>query len=158
MLKKVTFGAAGLALVASAVFAASHIDPGIAGAIKARQSHMQLYAHNIGVLGAMAQDKLPYDADAASAAASNLATLAQLNQGTYWPQGSDTEAVGEETAALPAAWQEGSKVEEYSKGLVEASMAMDAAAGNGLEELKTAMGPLGKACGACHEEYRQKNE
>lgn len=158
MLKKLTFGAIGLALATSAVFAASHIDPGIAGAIKARKAHMQLNAHNIGVLGAMAQEKTPYDAEAASSAASNLAALAKLNQSTYWPEGSDTEAVGDETAALPALWEEGSDLDGHLQQLTDAATAMEAAAGNGLDELKAAMGPLGQACGSCHEDYRQKNE
>ena len=34
--------------------------------VVARQSHMQLYAHNLGILGGMAQGKMDYDADAAA--------------------------------------------------------------------------------------------
>ena len=60
---------AGLALAAATTttLAESHVDPAIAGAIKARQAHMQLYAFNLGTLGGMAQGKIDYDADAASA-------------------------------------------------------------------------------------------
>jgi len=103
MMKKIAFCVAGIAVATSTAFAASHIDPAVAGAIKARQAHMQLYAHNIGVLGAMAQDKAPYDAEAASAAASNIVALSQLSQRTYWPEGSDNTAI-ESTKALPAIW------------------------------------------------------
>ncbi|MGB5560027.1 MAG: cytochrome c [Paracoccaceae bacterium] len=158
MLKKLAFGAAGLVLAASAVVAESHVDPAIAGAIKARQAHMQLNAFNIGVLGAMAQDKMPYDAAAASAAASNLVALAKMNESFYWPEGSDTEAVGDMTAALPAAWQNMADVGAKAEALTQAAMGMEAAAGTDLDTLKAAMGPLGAACGACHKEYRQKNE
>ena len=157
MLKKIAFGAAGLAVVASTVFAASHVDPAIAGAIKARQSHMQLYAFNIGVLGGMAQEKMPYDAAMASAAASNLAALTKLDQSRYWPEGSDMDAV-EDTEALPAIWTDMAGVGEKAGALVEAAAAMETAAGTDLDALKAAMGGLGGACGACHKAYRKPSE
>ena len=67
-------------------------------AVKARKSHMQLYAHNLGILGAMAKGEAEYNADAASAAAGNLAAMTQLNQMSYWPQGTSTDDLGDETA------------------------------------------------------------
>ncbi|RYG92099.1 cytochrome c [Loktanella sp. IMCC34160] len=147
--------AATLALTSTAT-AESHVDPAIAGAIKARQAHMQLYAHNIGVLGGMAQGRIDYDADLASAAASNLAALSQLNQMTYWPAGSDNASV-DGTKALPAIWDDLPGVMARGAALVEASAAMEAAAGGGLESLQGAMQALGGACGACHQNYRQSD-
>lgn len=151
----IAFTAAALALTSTAT-AESHVDPAIAGAIKARQAQMQLYAHNMGVLGGMAQGKMDYDADAASAAASNLAALVQLNQSTYWPQGSDNASV-EGTRALPAIWEDMAGVMEKGGAMVDAAIAMEAAAGGGLESLQGAMQALGGACGGCHQSYRQSN-
>ena len=56
--------------VAATLFAttASAQDAAVKGAITARQSLMKLYAFNLGTLGAMAQGKMDYDAEAASAA------------------------------------------------------------------------------------------
>lgn len=134
----------------------SHVDPAIAGAMKARQAHMQLYAHNIGLLGNMARDRIDYDAEAASAAASNIAALSQLDQSRYWPEGSDNSVDG--SKALPALWDNLDDVMSKSEDLVMAAAAMEEAAGQGLGALKGAMGGLGEACGACHEDYRESDD
>ncbi|WP_245831563.1 c-type cytochrome [Salibaculum halophilum] len=134
----------------------SHVDPAIAGAMKARQAHMQLYAHNIGVLGGMARERIPYDAEEASAAASNIAALSKLDQSTYWPEGSDNSVEG--SKALPAIWENLDDVMSKSEDLVMAAGAMEDAAGQGLGALKGAMGGLGGACGACHEDYRESDD
>jgi len=130
----------------------------IAAAVKARQSHMTLYAFNIGLLGGMAKGEIEYDAGAATAAAGNLATMSQLDQSRLWPKGSDNVALGKETTeALPAIWAADSNVGEKAMALTAAAIAMEQAAGGGLESLRGAIGPLGKSCGGCHETNRQKN-
>jgi cytochrome c556 len=136
---------------------ASAQDAAIKGAITARQSVMRLYAFNIGQLGAMAQGKMAYDADTASAAASNLAKLSTLNGRAMWLPGSDNGSV-EGTRALPAIWAEGSDIGAKAAALREAAAAMEAAAGGGLEGLQGAMGALGGACGACHKAYRAPDQ
>ena len=153
MLKNIALATAGLAIAATTVFAASHAGP-FDGAIKARKSHMQLYGHNLGVLGAMAQGKVDYDAEAASAAANNLVALAAMSQGSYWPQGSDAGSV-EGTRALAAIWEDFPGVMAQIGNLQAATAGMQAAAGDGLESLQGAMGPIGGVCGACHKAYRQ---
>ncbi|WP_281982115.1 c-type cytochrome [Thalassorhabdomicrobium marinisediminis] len=147
---------AGLATLAlgTLVHADAHSD--LPPAVKARQAHMQLYAHNLGVLGGMAQEKIDYDAAAASAAAANLAALAQLDQSSYWPEGTDNASI-EGTKALPAIWTDFDGVMTANEGLVEASAAMSDVAGDGLDALKGAMRPLGQACSACHQDYRQRD-
>lgn len=145
-----------IAATTTVSFAGSHADPAISGAIKARQSHMQLYMHNAGILGAMAQGKMDYDASAASAAASNLAALSQLNQRSYWPQGSDN-ASAENTRALPAIWENFPDVGAKAQAFTDAALAAEAAAGESLEALQASMGPVFQACGACHSAYRQSN-
>ncbi|WP_425050443.1 cytochrome c [Psychromarinibacter sp. S121] len=140
-------------LAATAVFAASHAN--VEGAIKARQSHMQLYAFNLGILGNMAKGEVAFDADAAQAAADNLAALAAISQAAYWPEGSDADSV-EGTKALPAIWESGSDIGAKVAAMTEAADAMAAAAGS-LEGVQGAMGALGGACGGCHQTYRQTN-
>ncbi len=157
MLKKITGAAAGLTIAATAVFAASHAGGPFDGAIGARQSHMTLYAHNLGVLGGMAKGAMDYDADAAGAAAANLAALSKLNQSTYWPQGSDSFD-NENTDALPDIWENFGDVAEKGGALVAAAAAMETAAGGGLESLQAAIGGVGQACGACHKKYRKPQD
>jgi len=140
--------------VASAAFAGGH---GGNPAVKARKSHMQLYAFNLGTLGGMAKGEIEYDADAAKAAATNLATLATLSQRAYWAPGTSTAELGEETRALPAIWEAGSTAGQIGGQLAEAAQALAAVAGDGQEALGPALGPVGGACGACHKAYRQSN-
>ena len=141
-----------LAALAGAAIAASHIDPAVEGAMTARNAHMQLYGFNLGPLGAMAQDKMPYDAAVASTAAANLAALAALDQSRYWVEGSDTSVEG--SRALPAIWENMADFDAKQQDLATASAALAAAAGTDLEALKAAFGPVGAACGACHQTYR----
>lgn len=150
MFKKIAISAVAVAIASTAVIAQ---NGDFSGAIKARKAQMYLYQHNLAILGGMAQGKIEYDADAASSAASNLASLVNLNQSTYWPAGSDSASV-EGTRALPAIWEDFPGVMEESNKLIEAAAAMETAAGGGLESLQGAIGPVGGACGSCHEAYR----
>lgn len=145
---------AGVAIGAIA-YADNHIsDAQKEAAVKARQAHMTLYSFNLGTLGAMAKDEIPYDAASATAAADTIATLAQLPQSGYWLPGTDNESM-EKTRALPAIWAEGSDVGTKAGDLVKAATAMQTAAATDLDALKAAMGALGGACGACHKAFRQ---
>jgi len=123
-------------------------------AITARQSHMRLYAHNLGILGAMAKGVLPYDADLARSAASNLAALASLDQRTYWPQGSDSFSF-DYTRALPKLWDNIPDAIRKGQDLAAATAAFAKTAGDGLEAVQAGLGKVGGACKACHKEYRK---
>lgn len=143
-------------IASTAAIGGSHADKATLAAVKARQAQMQLYAFNLGLLGGMAKGEIAYDAAAASAAAANLAALTSLDQSRLWPQGSDNAALGDDvTEALPAIWESGSQVMTKGMTLTEAAAAMQGAAGNGLESLQGSIGGVGKACGACHEDYRK---
>ena len=144
-----------LTLIASLVAGAAFADEASDRAIKARQSMMQLYAFNLGALGAMAKGNVPYDAETASAHAANLVSLSTLSHSGLWPQGSDIGS-SSNTAALPEIWSMYPDIATKSKGLVDAAAAMNAAAGVDLASLQGAMGAVGGSCGACHKVYRQK--
>lgn len=133
----------------------AHVDKAVMAAIKARQATMTLYAFNISLLGEMAKGKIEYDAAAAGAAAASLAKLTTTDQSRMWPMGSDNETLGDATAALPAIWQSGSKAGAIGGDLAKAAAALDGAAGQGLDVLRGAIGPVGKACKACHKDYRK---
>jgi cytochrome c556 len=126
-------------------------------AVGARHALMGLYAFNLGQLGAMAKGEMEYHADAAGAAAGNLAALAKLDQTALWPEGTDSETV-EGSRALPAIWSDMDGFHAKADGLAEAAMAMEEAAGTDLASLQGAMRDLGAACGACHKEYRQPDD
>lgn len=152
---RITCAAVILAVAAAPSFAGGHSDPA-AAALNARKAHMNLYAFNLGPLGNMARGNLDYDAEAAQAAADNLAALSSMSQQGYWLPGTDSESL-EGSRSLPAIWEEGSDVGAKAGAYVEAVMALQAVAGTGLEPLQAAIGPVGAACGACHESYRVPN-
>ena len=142
--------------LAATVFAGSTFaDEATEGAIKARQSLMQLYAFNLGALGEMAKTTVPYDAEVASAYAGNLLALSQLSQAGLWPQGSDVGSYPN-TRALPEIWSMYPDIVEKGKAMGAAAEAMNAAAGTDLASLQGAMRGIGGACGACHKAYRQE--
>ena len=149
-----TLAAATVAVVTTATAGGHGGNP----AVKARKAHMQLYAHNLGILGAMAKGEVEYNADAAMAAASNMQTLsASINQMSYWAPGTSNAELGEETTALPAIWESGSNAQAIGMKLAEASANLAAVAGDGQEALGPALGPVGGACGECHKAYRQSD-
>lgn len=127
-------------------------DPGV----KARQSLMQLYAHYLGQLGGMAKGAVDYDAEKAQNAANSLNALMGVSQQAMWAPGTDKEALGSQTAALPALWTTFPAVLDKSKAASDASANMAAVAGNGLDAVRGAIGAVGKSCGGCHELYRAK--
>ena len=139
---------------ASPVLAAGHDgDPNI----KARQAHMQLYGYNLGLLGGMAKGEIDYDAEAASAAAANLAALSGMDQHRYWAEGTDNVEMEGASKALPIIWDQQDDFFAKQTALHEAAMSLAEVAGNGQEAIGPALGPVGQACGACHQTYRQSN-
>jgi cytochrome c556 len=152
-IRTILVGLAAAGTLAGAVTAASH-EAGVPASVKARQATMQLYAFNLSTIGAMAQEKIEYDAEAAQAAAENLVKLSSLNQGPMWEPATSTDDI-DGTRALPEIWTDMEGVIEDAVALNEAAVAMEAAAGESLDALKQAMGPLGGACGDCHKAYRQ---
>lgn len=132
-------------------FADGHFD----NAIKARKAVMALYAWNLGQLGAMAKGDIEYNAEAAEIAAKNIEILAKMNNGSAWPQGSDSTALPGKTRAKVEAWTTYPESAEIGKKLVAASVAMSAAAGDGVDAVRANIGAIGGACKDCHTKFRE---
>lgn len=152
--KSLIIGTALFAATAGMAVAGGHGgDP----AVKARKAHMQLYAHNLGVLGGMAKGEVEYNADTAMAAANNLASLTSMSQMTYWTPGTSSEDLPDESRALPALWADGGFAQaiEIGTSLAGAAAELAAVAGDGQAALGPALGPIGASCGACHKAFQQ---
>jgi len=141
-------------IAASAVLAAS--DFPFQKQIEARQAVMKIYSYNIGMLGAMVKGDEPYDAELAKVAADNLLAAVNMDIGTMWPQGSDADADGlaGKTRAKPENWSSYPEASEASQALVDAATQLASVAGDGLDALKSAIGPAGKSCKGCHDDFR----
>ncbi len=152
-----TFGVAALAVACATVGVAS-ANEAMEKAIKARQGMFQLYAFNLSALGAMAKGEVDYNAEAAQSAANNLHAVASIDGQAMWPEGSDnTGAMKGKTRAKVEAWTTWPAVGKKQEDLVVATSALKDAAGGGLDSLKGAIGDVGKACKACHEDFRAKD-
>lgn len=152
--KLIVAAAAGIALLASANAAISG-EPEEQAA-KARQALMQVYAFNLGQLGAMVKGEAEYNADLAKASADNLVKATSMNGMAMWPKGSsmDDEGMAGKTWAKADILADGSDVGEKAKAMREAAAQMAEVAGNGLDAVKGAMGGVGGGCKACHEKFR----
>ncbi|WP_375255262.1 c-type cytochrome [Yoonia sp.] len=151
--QKITTFAAALAItVSGAAYAGSHLTQDQQRAMDARQAQMGLYGFNLAPLGAMAQNKMPYDAGVATTAATNLAALAGLDQTRYWVEGTDSRVEG--SRAKPEIFIDMEGYLAKKTALETTSAALAAVAGDGVDALRAAFGPVGQSCGACHEAYR----
>ena len=144
---------AAAALAFSALGAGAAAASEIEAAVEARQGQFKLFSFNIGPLVEMAQGDIEYDADMAATAAENLAKVTTLQQDWLWPEGSDNESI-DDTRALPAIWEDLGDFADKHAALGEATAELEMVAGDGLDALRGAIGAVGNACSACHDEYR----
>jgi cytochrome c556 len=140
----------GLALALGAGTALAQVKPEIM--VKQRQAAMTLQGKYFGPMAGMAQGKIPYRADVVAYNASLLDALSRMP----W-DGFDASTKDVKSAALPAIWGDAAKFKQAQDNfhsavdtLVKASKGGDEAA------MKAAIGGVGKACGGCHENFRQK--
>jgi cytochrome c556 len=146
-----------ISVATSAVFAVGVQAADMEKPVKARQSVMTLYSFYMGQLGGMAKGNIEYDAKTAQGAAEALHALATMDTGKMWAPGSSRADIGEMTRAKAEIW---TTYPEIGKKAQDLTMALDGlvkVAGSGLDGLKGGIGPVGKACGGCHKEFRHKN-
>ena len=122
--------------------------------IKDRKDLMKGNGKAVKGVVAMLKGEAPYDGAAVQKALTDvnksLATFV-----TLFPKGSET---GGETAAKPEIWEDKADFEAKAKDLEAATAKAAAAAPGGLDAFKVAFGPVGKACKACHEKYREEKK
>jgi cytochrome c556 len=144
---------AALAVVAAAglmLEAAAQVKPEIL--VKQRQAAMTLQGKYFGPLGGMAQGKVPYNADVVRRNAAYLEVLTKLP----W-DGFDPSTRNEKSAALPAVFTDTAKFKEASERLQNEVAKLVAVSKSGDEgAVKAQIGAVGKACGSCHESFREK--
>ena len=153
-------GAAALALAAGIALAQEEEAPPSPEemAHQAREHQMYLHAFNLGKLVPMVRGEAEYDAATAAAAAESVSLLAQLlDSPLYWIPGTSTEEI-EDSRALPAIWEQPEEFAAKVTAFQEATANLASAAGTDLATLQTAFGPVGEACGSCHEDFREPEE
>jgi cytochrome c556 len=120
--------------------------------VKQRQAVMTLQGKYFGPIAAMAQGKIPYNADIVARNAGYLESLSRM----AW-DGFDPSTEGVKSAALPEVFKEPAKFKEAAERLeTEAAKLAVAARAKDEAGVKAQFGAVGKACGGCHESFRQK--
>lgn len=151
MLKTVlplTFAAA--ALVGAAPASAQFAKP--EDAIKYRQGALFVMGQHFSRLGAMANGRAPFDANAAAENADAVLALSKLPWAGF-AAGTDK---GAPTKADPAIWAESAKFQAAAQKMQGEVVKLAAAAKTGnLDSLKAAFGPAAASCKACHDDFRK---
>ncbi len=153
---KKTLLLAGLALALGAGYtlpAFSQVKPEVL--VKQRQSAMTLQGKYFGPLAGMAQGKIPYNGDVVARNATYLDVLDKMPWDGFTESTKDLKDV--KTGALPAIWNEPAKFKEAQERLQsEVSKLVSVSRSGDEAAVKAQIGAVGKSCGGCHENFRQK--
>lgn len=122
-------------------------------AIKYRKAAFTVMGAHFGRIGAMVNNRVPFDAKVAAENAEIVAEMAKLPFAGFGP-GTDK---GGDTRAKPEIWAEMDKFRAGATKLQEESVKLATAAkGGNADTLKAAFGEAAKTCKACHDNYRKE--
>jgi len=121
--------------------------------IRYRQSVMNVIGRAMAPMGAMAQGKAPFNAAVAQKNSALIDSLLGLPWGSFGP-GTDKGAPNKADAKI---WSDAAKFKQTAEAGQKAVANLAAAAKTGDEaKFKAAFGDVGKACKACHDDFRTK--
>ena len=146
-------GAAAVAVLALGLAAGSvvaQVKPEIL--VKQRQAVMTLQGKYFGPLAAMAQGKAPYNADVVRRNAGFLDNLSRMPWDGFDPSTKEVKshALAEIFTDMAKFKQAANHLENETHKLYEVSQKGDEGA------VKAQIAAVGKACGGCHEHFREK--
>jgi cytochrome c556 len=124
-------------------------------AVLTRQGLLKVMGFYMAPLGGMLKNKVPFDATAAGKDGANIEALGTMIPDVFV---SDTrKATSVKTKAQDGIWTNQADFKAKADDLVKAATALVEASKSGDKgaTLKAA-GAVGKACGACHDNYRNK--
>jgi len=143
---------------AAAVLAAATALPALAqfqrpdDAIKYRQGAFFVMGQHFGRIGAMVNNRAPFDAQAAQQNAEIVQAMSRLPFAGF-VEGTDR---GGNTTALPRIWTERARFDAAAGQMQEEATRLAAAARTGnLAQLRTAFGAAAQSCKACHDNFRR---
>jgi cytochrome c556 len=121
-------------------------------AIKYRKAAFTVMARHFGIVAGMANGKIPFDAKIAADNAEIATTMSKLPYAGF-VEGTDKG----ETKAEPKIWAEKDKFNAAATKMQEEMVKLNVAAkGGNIDTIKAAAGDTGKACKACHDNYRKE--
>ena len=151
MKKQLVMGAVALAMGAAWSFQASaQVKPETL--VKQRQAAMTLQGKYFGPLAGMQQGKVPYNQQIVQRNAQYLEVLAKMP----W-DGFVESTKGEKSAALPAVYSDNAKFKQAAEHFeAEAAKLAQVSKSGDEAAVKGQIQAVGKACAACHDNFREK--
>lgn len=123
-------------------------------AVATRQAVFKLMKQNFGPLYLMAREKMPFDAEVATTRASRVNMLMGMIGENFT---TDTRGQGVTSGALDAVWADPEAFQRKIDAAKVASSNLAGATGS-LADLQPAFGRMGKACGSCHDDFREEDD
>jgi cytochrome c556 len=125
-------------------------------AVLTRQGLLKVMGMYMAPLGGMLKNKVPFDAAVAAKSAKNIGALGEMLPDTF-AMDTHGKATAVKTKAQDGIWTNQADFKAKADDLVKAAAALqEAAKGGDKGATLKAAGAVGKACGACHDNYRQK--
>ena len=120
--------------------------------VKQRQSAMSLINWYFAPIGAMMRGDRPFDAAVVSRNAGYLEVLSRMPSEGFQPSTSN-----EKSNARPEVWSDKGKFDKAMENMQgELGKFAQVAKTGDQGAIKTQFGAVGKACGACHDDFRVK--
>ncbi len=120
-----------------------------------RQSWFAMMAYNFGPMVSMVKGEIPWQEMQMAGYADQLAALTTVDVMRGFPEGSDKGT----TRAKPEIWQNKADFQKKMDDLKKAVTMLQAVAEQGTDRKAIAeqVGATGKACKACHDDYKSKD-
>lgn len=153
LLRRLTLAGAVVIGLAVTPFAVSHFDDKEMQQ-SYRQSWFAMVAMNFGPMASSVKGEIPWNQEMMQGWANDLATLTTLNIMRGFGDGSDKGT----TRAKPEIWENKADFESKMNDLKTAAAALQkTTTGGDREAIAADVGAVGKACKACHDDYKSKD-
>jgi cytochrome c556 len=127
-------------------------DDSLQDAIDYRSGVMNVFSWNLGPMGAMLKEKIPYDQAAFARHANDLASAATLDVLSGFPE----DSVSEDSAAMSEIWLDwddfAAKYEDLKQ---ESAKLAEVAAGGDKAAIAAQFDTTRETCKACHKKYKE---
>ncbi len=150
MKKRLTVAVLGIATLLASGSVLAQAKPEVL--VKQRQAAMTLIGKYFGPMGRMAQGKAPYNAEVVKRNAGYLGALSKMP----W-DGFNASTQDVKSRTLPAAYSDAAKFKQAQERFTGEVTKLVSVVGGGDEAaIKSQLGAVGKSCGGCHDDFREK--
>ncbi|MCP5327758.1 MAG: cytochrome c [Steroidobacteraceae bacterium] len=149
--KKWTAAVAGVLVLATAGMASAQGSKEAEAAIKYRQAVYTVIFNNFGPMGAMASDKMPFDAARFRRHAGRVASVAAIAPDTFPEISKDGN-----TRAKPEIWTNKAEFDQMMADFLNkaAALATVSRTAASVDDVKAAFGAAAGTCKTCHDKFR----